>query len=448
MARKMTTELFIKRAVEVHGDKYTYSETVCNNGFDKVTITCPKHGHFTLVAREHVYKKRGCSLCEGKKICDINFFIERARIKHNNKYTYENSVYTSTNVPVTITCPKHGDFTQKPKIHLSGAGCPECGISAKRQPRTITPKEVTDVASFIAKANKIHSNVYSYEHSVYTRSKSKITITCNLHGDFRIPAYRHLLGQGCTICAQSTKNERRSRTKEEFISLSRAVHGDTFEYNFPDGKYMTYDNVEITCRTHGTFVQKLSTHIHNKAGCPSCARESCSKKGTMSTDEFIKRSKEINGDKYDYTKTVYIRSNRKLIITCPKHGDFEQTPDIHFGYNCGCPKCGNSVSKAETEWLNSIGLPDTPSHRQVRIKVGNKHIRVDGYDSTTNTIYEFLGDYWHGNISKYCPTDINEKNQKTYGELFNETIERFTKIQTEGYKIVWIWESEYKKSGV
>lgn len=54
-------------------------------------------------------------------------FIEKAKLKHGDKYDYSKVNYISSNSPVTIICPEHGEFTQVAKNHLYGQGCPKCG---------------------------------------------------------------------------------------------------------------------------------------------------------------------------------------------------------------------------------------------------------------------------------------------------------------------------------
>jgi hypothetical protein len=53
-------------------------------------------------------------------------FIEKAKKVHGNKYSYKNSIYTGCYDKVIITCPIHGDFSQQPSNHLQSAGCPIC----------------------------------------------------------------------------------------------------------------------------------------------------------------------------------------------------------------------------------------------------------------------------------------------------------------------------------
>ena len=71
---------------------------------------------------------------------------------------------------------------------------------------------------------------------------------------------------------------------------------------------------------------------------------------TVTQEDFIKRSNTIHNNKYDYSKTIYVKASEKVIITCPIHGDFEQTPNNHFAGK-GCPNCGTlrtSTSKVIT----------------------------------------------------------------------------------------------------
>ena len=66
----------------------------------------------------------------------------------------------------------------------------------------------------------------------------------------------------------------------------------------------------------------------------------------ITKDSFIEKASKIHGDKYDYSKTVYIKAKEKVIITCNIHGDFLQTPEVH-NQGKGCRKCANIKLKNE-----------------------------------------------------------------------------------------------------
>ena len=128
--KKLTTEEFIKRAIEVHDDKYDYSKVEYKNNTTKVKIICPidNHGDFYQQPQSHLIGK-GCKKCydDQKKTTIINF-IQKAEIIHNNKYDYSKVNYKHSHSKVTIICPigGHGEFKQQPSIHLIGHGCRKC----------------------------------------------------------------------------------------------------------------------------------------------------------------------------------------------------------------------------------------------------------------------------------------------------------------------------------
>ena len=61
----------------------------------------------------------------------------------------------------------------------------------------------------------------------------------------------------------------------------------------------------------------------------------------LTTEEFIARSKEVHGNKYDYSRVEYENSTSKVCIVCHKHGEFWQVPSSHLSGR-GCPRCGRN----------------------------------------------------------------------------------------------------------
>lgn len=129
--------------------------------------------------------------------------------------------------------------------------------------------------------------------------------------------------------------------KEEFIEKANEIHNGKYDYS--EIKYVNNKiKICIICPIHGEFWQRPNDHL-NKHGCPKCSHRSYKK----TTDEFVDDARKVHGDKYDYSKVRYLNNLTKVIITCPIHGDFEQSPSGHLqGY--GCPACGG-VKKGTTE---------------------------------------------------------------------------------------------------
>jgi hypothetical protein len=121
MSRKITTDEFISKAKKNHSDKYDYSLVEYINSHIKVKIICPNHGIFEQLPSDHF--RFGCSLCSqqnnskisaNKKRTNIQDFIEKCNIIHNNEYDYSLVNYINTNTKIEIICKKHGSFYQTP----------------------------------------------------------------------------------------------------------------------------------------------------------------------------------------------------------------------------------------------------------------------------------------------------------------------------------------------
>lgn len=133
----MTKEHFIERAKRFHGTKYDYSkvpETILSR--QKVIIICPKHGEFLQLVNNHCNIGNGCPKCKFEYTANLQRsntedFIRKARLIHGDKYDYSECLYITNRIKVLIKCPIHGAFEQVPHDHLSGNGCPRCGVEFK-----------------------------------------------------------------------------------------------------------------------------------------------------------------------------------------------------------------------------------------------------------------------------------------------------------------------------
>lgn len=84
------------------------------------------------------------------------------------------------------------------------------------------------------------------------------------------------------------------------------------------------------------------------------------------TEEFIKKANLKHNNKFDYSKTIYKLSRLKVVIICPIHGEFEQSPNTHLTGKHGCPKCG----KEYTDNANRLSIKDF-IERAVRVHKNN-----------------------------------------------------------------------------
>ena len=317
MPRKKTLQDFIEGARKVHGDKYDYSKAVYRGSESKICVICPQHGEFWPTANNHL-NGSGCPQCVGRTVT-TDRFIEKARAVHGDKYDYSKVKYVNSTTPVTIICPKHGEFQQKPSLHLCGNGCKECSGNVRL---------TTD--RFVRLAQGIYGDKYDYSKSeVIGNNKTKLCVTCRTHGDFWVSPNAHLRGVECPSCYGTPK-----KTTEQFIEEARKVHGNKYDYSKVDYQGVA-NKVCIICPEHGEFWQNAGAHLGGSQ-CPACS-------GVQKVDEdiFKERGAKIHKGKYDYSKVHFVKSTEKVCIICPEHGEFWQKPRIHLrGY--GCPICGGS----------------------------------------------------------------------------------------------------------
>lgn len=348
--------------------------------------------------------------------------IERFKNVHGEKYDYSKVKYTKLVNSVTIICPIHGEFEQSPHSHLKGQGCPKCGLESRIKKKTNT------TVQFIEKARKVHGDKYDYSKVNYEKSNIKVSIICPEHGEFWMKPNTHLNGCGCPKCGNAKKSQYKKMTLLNFIEKARKIHGDKYDYS--KVKYVNnFTKTIIICPEHGEFIQSPDSHLTGH-GCPKCALEEQSKRQTMTTQEFIKKAREVHGDKYDYNKTIYKNIFDKVAITCPIHGDFLQKATYHLNGN-GCQKCAAEMteSKGEIELrefiISLIGEKNIVIHDR-KILAGNE---LDIYIPSKSIAFEYDGLYWHSEKKK---VDKNYHLYKT--RMCNEI----------GVRLIHIFEDEWR----
>lgn len=194
-------------------------------------------------------------------------FIEKAKKKHSDKYNYSKVVYTRSTDKVNIVCKDHGEFLQTPHKHMQGDGCPKCGVDRIRE------KIIGTLQNFLDRAVKKHGSKYSYDKVVYISAKTKVIITCPIHGDFEQTPDDHTSGNGCVLCSREQTSKRMTGSRrvsiESFISRANKTHNSKYDYS--QVKFtVTKDKVLILCPIHGEFRQEVTKHILGSE-CPQCS---------------------------------------------------------------------------------------------------------------------------------------------------------------------------------
>lgn len=137
---------------------------------------------------------------------------------HGDRYDYSNVHYVNNYTKVQIICREHGVFEQQPRKHTVGNGCHYCGGGI----REFQPRHTTD--RFVKDAHSIHGSEYSYGKVKYKNNYTKVEIVCQKHGSFFQRPKRHLEGQGCPNCADTSFNP----SEPAFVYFLQFEGEDTF----------------------------------------------------------------------------------------------------------------------------------------------------------------------------------------------------------------------------
>lgn len=205
MAKRSTTEEFINKAKEVHGETYDYSLVEYISSQKKIKIICKHHGVFEQTPSNHIHGYNKCPQCADiingeSQRRSLEDFVSEARKVHGNTYDYTLVEYRGSHVNIQIRCIQHGLFFQTPSNHLRKRGCPVCAQNTRSDKRRMSLED------FINKSNVVHNGKYDYSKVVYRNNIKNIEIICRYHGSFLQRPGHHLQGTGCPECSRYISN--------------------------------------------------------------------------------------------------------------------------------------------------------------------------------------------------------------------------------------------------
>ena len=351
----------------------------------------------------------GCSPGRKPHVCPhYNFLVMSPEGSQDWNYTKNTlrpeQVAPGSNKKFWFTCSKcKQDYDQQLNSRLRGCGCPFCDGQKVYDGNSLASC-CPDVAAgwdYTKNDGKTPSDFTwgsgKKAHWI-CRDPKHINEPDQVFRWESIIANRTCKNSGCPSCKTAGYDIIIGGT-EVFIERARETHGDKYDYS-KTIYVRACDKVIIVCHeigsegnTHGEFLQDPDHHIRNRNGCPKCWIGHEQKFG--GTEVFIERARETHGDKYDYSKSIYVDALTKLIIICHNigydgdmHGEFIQIPNSHVNIRNGCPKC----------W---VGYEQT---------VGGHNVFIERARKVHGDKYEYPDQYVkaHQNINIIC----NVKNKK------------------------------------
>ena len=281
------------------------------------------------------------------------FIEELEEIYGKTNYDFSSIQYITNKTKVVITCNIHNiTFWKFPKDILKGSGCRTCVYE-----RNIRINCERKTKEFVEKSRKIHGNKYIYDKVQYRNRINKIIIICKEHGEFLQSPGTHLSGSGCHDCGLFSINKKKLNNTildQKTIKLKQKLVKLFNNKYILDQTIYTGANthVTLTCPidNHGDFTRRLH-YLLKGNGCHKCLDVYYTEQFRIKQFEIFKtKANVIHSNKYDYSKANYITGYDKIIIICPKHGEFKQQPSSHLN-GCGCSRCFNKSEGKVYNWL-------------------------------------------------------------------------------------------------
>ena len=263
----------------------------------------------------------------------------KARQTHGDFYDYSKVKYVKGRDKVIIICPKHGEFSQAAKQHHY-YGCKKCF----RERRAIADTKSKEEWLLTAKATH-GDKVFDYSLVPEdAKGTDYVDIICSEGHLWNVKFQAHCYRDGCPVCYNLRRGETLRYTQEEWIA--KAQEKFAHKYDYSKVNYTgSYDSITISCPDHGEFTTNPAFHLHSSAGCSKCGDIEGGLKIRATQEHFITKAKAIHGEKYDYSKVNYVRNRDKVIIICPKHGEFEVQAQDHTTHDGGggCKYCSRQT---------------------------------------------------------------------------------------------------------
>lgn len=391
-SRKKPTSLplVISLCSEIHESFYDY--TLVSASYktlkSEVSIICPMHGIFQQRLSQHIVG-RGCSNCgmlknQVSRKMTRSKFVQKSTDLYPGKYEYFDTRFINWNVPVKISCNLHGVIEVNPRKHLyDGHGCSIC---------TKVTRTLKNASTFIEMSRNVHGHKYDYDFVDYISAHSEVRIGCPVHGFFWQLPTNHLRGSGCFSCGRLSTSKKLRKSVESFLDLAIVKFSNRYVYDLSTFRGRSYP-INIKCPEHGTFLMSPKTHLKSTTGCRECSLTISHELAKSNPEQFIEEASNKHFHKFQYSLECYFNRKTKIVITCPSHGEFLQTPERHLASKYGCQMCA----------IDQIKFIRTSSFDEVLENFKDVHGETYDYSSTAyingdNAIT--IGCRKHGNFSQ------------------------------------------------
>lgn len=348
---------------------------------------------------------------------NLNKYIDKVKKIHGLKYDYSKIFLNNWRDKIVVICSHHGEFKIRPD-NFYVSGCQKCSIENFKKIMTLSTDD------FIKKSISVHGNIYDYSETICKGTKKKTKIICPVHGIFKQRVDAHLNGSICPTCDKEIKANRlrnivalKTFSFDETIQKSKEKHNHKYTYDINTEYKNTDSLLKIHCSIHGWFYQTATKHLGGQ-GCSKCGYILIGEKTKKNLKEFIKEANEKHKNFYDYSKSVYISAHKKILISCPKHGLFEQAPNSHLK-GAGCKKCAYKIlslnqSLSLEEFIQRSNITHDYLYDYSKVKYKNGKSRVIINCNKHGEFKQIAATHLRGNGCPICSSSKGEKKVIKY----------------------------------
>jgi len=308
-----------------------------------------KHGGMDLVAEKlNLTRKKKRSFSKEIIAEYQKRFIENSKRIHGLAYDYSKVVYQKKDIKVEIICGIHGSFWQTPNDHTNKthpSRCPDCAEISRREKRR------KDLKEFINKANERFGSKYDYSYVEIVNVDTEVIIGCPKHGLVPMTPYFHIKKSinGCKKCGREQRALDSILSESNFIRKSKEFWGED-KYDYSEMNYKGVSKkLSLRCIEHNEINTIAgSNHLLGQQCC-----EICRGRLKLTYENFLERSYEKHGKKYDYSKVVLDTVNSRISIICNDHEEpyeFNQVVQAHLAGR-GCQKCAGVYNMSNKEYI-------------------------------------------------------------------------------------------------